>query len=136
MPRVRSAPQPSAGAAASDALPRGLTGRIKGWLDLDGRFLMGPRYIQLLEGIERTGTIRAGCKATRMSYRTCLTRIRHMERALGARLVVTRRGGPEHGRAQLTPPARRLIRVYRAWRDRLEQASATAFEAARRRPGR
>ncbi|HEX5386860.1 MAG TPA: LysR family transcriptional regulator [Gemmatimonadales bacterium] len=119
---------------AASALPPGLAGQIKGWLVLDGEFLMGPRYVQLLEGIDRTGTIRAGCRTTRMSYRTCLTRIRRMERALGTPLVVTRRGGAVRGRAELTPEARRLIRLYRAWRDRVERASARAFARALARP--
>lgn len=111
-------------------LPRGISGQIKGWLNLNGEFLLGPRYIRLLEGIDREGTIRAGCATTRMSYRTCLTRIRRMERALGARLVITRRGGSDHGRAELTAEARRLIRLYRAWRNRVEEASRAAFAAA------
>jgi molybdate transport system regulatory protein len=108
-------------------LGRSLTGRIKGWLTFNGEFLLGPRYVQLLEGIERTGTIREGCQATRMSYRTCLSRIRRMETALGTRLVVTQRGGASRGSATLTPLARRLIRIYRDWRDAVEQASRAAF---------
>jgi molybdate transport system regulatory protein len=108
-------------------LTPGLTGRVKGWLTLDGEFLLGPRYVQLLEGIERTGTIREGCQATRMSYRTCLSRIRRMEAAVGAPLVVTHRGGTARGSASLTPLARRLVRIYREWREVLEQASNAAF---------
>lgn len=108
-------------------LAHGLTGRVKGWLTLDGEFLLGPRYVQLLEGIERTGTIREGCQATRMSYRTCLSRIRRMEAALGAPLVLTHRGGTVRGSASLTPVARRLIRIYREWREAVEQASLAAF---------
>ncbi len=104
-----------------------LTGRIKGWLTFNGEFLLGPRYVQLLEGIERTGTIREGCQATRMSYRTCLSRIRQMEAALGAPLVLTQRGGATRGSARLTPLAKRLVRIYRAWREAVEQASRAAF---------
>jgi len=119
-----SDPMPS---ATSPTLGRSLTGRLKGWLTFNGEFLLGPRYVQLLEGIERTGTIREGCQATRMSYRTCLARIRRMEGALGAQLVVTQRGGSSRGSATLTPLARRLIQIYREWRDAVEQASLAAF---------
>jgi molybdate transport system regulatory protein len=108
-------------------LTPGLTGRVKGWLTLDGEFLLGPRYVQLLEGIDRTGTIREGCQATRMSYRTCLSRIRRMEAAVGAPLVLTHRGGAARGSASLTPLARRLVRIYREWREALDQASNAAF---------
>lgn len=123
---------PLATRARPAALPDGLTGHIKGWLDLDGHFFVGPRYIRLLEGIDATGTIREGCRGTRMSYRTCLNRIRQMEHALGRPLVVTSRGGRARGRAELTAETRRLIRLYRAWRDRLERASDGAFTAARK----
>ena len=120
-------------------LAHGLTGRVKGWLTLDGEFLLGPRYVQLLEGIDRTGTIREGCRSTRMSYRTCLSRIRRMEAALGAPLVLTHRGGPARGSAALTPVARRLVRIYREWREAVEQASTAAFAEVLEgggRPGR
>ncbi len=113
-------------------LPPGVRGRVKGWLNLDGRFLMGPRYVLLLEGIERTGTIRGACKGTGMSYRTCLNRIRQMERVLKARVVVTSRGGTARGRAELTPLAHGLIRLYRSWRKALELGSDRAFARLRR----
>jgi len=114
---------------AASKLDRNLTWRIKGWLTFKGEFLLGPRYVRLLEGIDRTGTIREGCQATRMSYRTCLSRIRHMETALSAQLVVTQRGGTSRGSATLTPLARHLIRIYREWREEVDQASRQAFAA-------
>jgi len=106
---------------------RAVRPHLKGWLSLDGEFLVGPRYIKLLEGIERTGTIREGCVATRMSYRTCLTRLRQMERVLGAPIVLTRRGGADRGHAELTDVARRLIAIYRQWRGEVEVSSQSLF---------
>jgi molybdate transport system regulatory protein len=106
---------------------------LKGWLDWDGSFLVGPRYIRLLEGVDRTGTIRGACRESGLSYRTCLSRIQRMERTLGAPMVTTRRGGAERGGAELTPAARDLIRVYRQWRGDVERASEKAFARAARR---
>ncbi len=97
--------------------------RIKGWLSLDGEFLMGPRYVRILEGIEAHGSIRAACAETGLSYRTCLNRLRQMERVIGRTLVRTERGGPVGGSAALTPEARHLIRVYRGWRRALQRLS-------------
>ncbi len=114
---------------------RSVQPHLKGWLSLDGEFLVGPRYIKLLEGIDRTGTIRKGCIATRMSYRTCLSRLRQMERVLGAPIVVTRRGGADGGHAELTDLARRLIVVYRQWREEVESSSQALFrDLLRSRP--
>jgi molybdate transport system regulatory protein len=103
---------------------------LKGWLLWDGEFVMGPRYIRLLEGIERHGNIRAACADLGLSYRTCLTRIRRMERVTRAAIVVTQRGGATRGGAEITPLARRLVRAYRAWRDEMERTSRHAFTRA------
>src|SRR3712207_1243774 len=117
-------------ASAPDIEPR-----VKGWLALDGEFLMGPRYVSLLEGIEAHGSIRAACAETGLSYRTCLNRLRQMERVIGHTLVRTERGGRVGGSAALTPEARRLVRVYRGWRGALERLSDRAFREALRSVG-
>jgi molybdate transport system regulatory protein len=130
-PRTTASRAPS-GAAALDVPHLGRP-NLKGWLSWDGDFLVGPRYIRLLEGVERTGTIREACRGTGLSYRTCLERLRRMERTLGAPVVTTRRGGAGRGGATLTPIARQLVDVYRMWREDVELASQRAFERATRR---
>jgi molybdate transport system regulatory protein len=105
---------------------------LKGWLSWDGGFLLGPRYVRLLEGIARTGTIRAACRGSGMSYRTCLKRIRRLEETLGTPILETRRGGAQRGGARLTPAAYQLIDVYRTWREEVEAASQAAFRRATR----
>ena len=77
---------------------------LKGWLSWDGTFLVGPRYIKLLEGVERTGSIRAACGTLGLSYRTCLDRIRQMERTLGTEVLATRRGGNDPAAPSSLPP--------------------------------
>jgi molybdate transport system regulatory protein len=110
--------------------PRLLDGRVqtrlKGWLTFDGEFFVGPRYIRLLEAVDRAGTIRGACDSCDMSYRTCINRIRQMERTLGAPILEISRGGSEHGGAKLTPLARRLIRVYHEWHRAIVAASDNA----------
>src|SRR6266516_2376175 len=61
------------------------------WLDWDGAFLMGPRYLHFLDAVDRAGTIRAAGREVGGSYRTCLNRIREMERVLGAKVLATMR---------------------------------------------
>lgn len=122
MPRRKPDPEQLLGAHVTPAL--------KGWLLWDGEFVMGPRYIRLLEGIERHGSIRAASADLGLSYRTCLTRIRRMERVTGTTIVVTQRGGSTRGGAQITPLGRALVRAYRNWRDELERESRRAFTRA------
>jgi molybdate transport system regulatory protein len=125
--------------AAHSRLRRGATlpdissrasANLKGWLSWDGAFFVGPRYIRLLEGVEREGSIRLACRGTGMSYRTCLNRVRQMERILGKAVLETRRGGAQRGGAMLTPAGREVVRVYRQWRVEVERASQRAFARA------
>ncbi len=98
-------------------------------------FLLGPRYVRLLEGIDHSGTIRAGCDRTKMSYRTCLTRLRRLEEVLGQPVVRSSRGGVARGGTELTPLGRALVQLYRSWREETERHSERAFVRARTRSG-
>jgi molybdate transport system regulatory protein len=105
----------------------------KMWLNWDGVFLMGPRYLRFLDAVERTGTIRAAGQVVGWSYRTCLNRIRQMERVLGAKVLDTTRGGSGGGGARVTPAARRLIKVFAHWRREVDRLSLAAFRKILRR---
>jgi molybdate transport system regulatory protein len=107
--------------------------RVKAWLVAGDEFLMGPRYVRLLEEIDRRGSIREACSRIGLSYRTCLNRIRRMERVLGAPVIHTTRGGTAGGGSELTAEAREIIRLYRKWRTELERSSDEAFRRLRRR---
>ena len=115
------------------SLRRHLAPRQKLWLNWDGVFLMGPRYLRFLDAVDRTGTIRAAGRAVGWSYRTCLNRIRQMERVLGAKVLATTRGGSSRGGARLTPEARRLLQLFARWRCEVERLSLTAFRKLLRR---
>jgi molybdate transport system regulatory protein len=91
---------------------------------------MGPNYLRFLAGVDETGTIREGGRAVGWSYRTCLNRLRRMERVLGRPVLLTQRGGKTGGSARLTPEARRLVRVFARWQKDLERLSQRAFSKA------
>jgi len=97
------------------------------WLNWDGAFLMGPRYLRFLDAVDRTGTIRAAGREVGWSYRTCLNRIREMERVLGAKVLATTRGGALRGGARLTPEARRLVKLFAKWKREAVRLSDVAF---------
>ncbi len=110
-----------------------LVPRQKLWLNWDGAFLMGPRYLRFLEAVDQAGTIRAAGQVVGWSYRTCLNRIREMERVLGTKVLATTRGGERHGGARLTPAARRLVKLFAAWRREVERLGVAAFRKMVRR---
>ncbi|MGH7533952.1 MAG: winged helix-turn-helix domain-containing protein [Gemmatimonadales bacterium] len=102
----------------------------KNWLLLNDEFLMGPRYVALLEGVDQLGSIRAACGRAGVSYRTAMNRVRQMERVLGTPVLRTRRGGVSGGGATLTVEARAIVQVFRDWRAELLKLSDAAFRRA------
>ena len=103
------------------------------WFTWRGRFLMGPRYLRFLEAVDQSGTIRAAGQAVGWSYRTCLNRLREMERVLGSKVLETKRGGASRGGSSLTPAARRLVKLFTAWRTAAIRSSDAAFRRLVRR---
>jgi molybdate transport system regulatory protein len=93
---------------------------------------MGPNYLRFLAAVAASGTIREGGLAVGWSYRTCLNRLRRMERALGRPVLITRRGGKTGGSARLTPEARRFVRIFSQWQADVERLSERAFTRALR----
>ena len=105
-----------------------LAPRHKVWLLADGLFLMGPNYLRFLRAVDQTGTIREAGKAVGWSYRTCLNRVRKMERALGRPVLLTARGGSTHGGSRLSADARRLVDGFERWHAAVAEYSKQAFE--------
>src|SRR3989449_7459573 len=109
------------------SLRKHLVPHEKLWLNGDGVFWMGPGYLRFLAAVDQTGTIRAAGQVVGWSYRTCLNRIRQMERVLGARVLATTRGGRAGGSARLTEAARGLVRVFARWQREVDRLSRLAF---------
>src|SRR2546429_6149142 len=97
------------------------------WLNWNGAFLMGPRYLSFLDAVDGPGTIRAPGQEVGWSYPTCLNRIRQMERVLGAKVLATTRGGSRRGGARLTADARRLVKLFAKWKREAVRLSDVAF---------
>ena len=120
---MKSAPKPA-------AVRRHLAPRHKIWLNWDGVFLMGPNYLRFLAAVDQTGTIREGGQAVGWSYRTCLNRLRRMERVLGRPVLITKRGGRSGGSARLTPEARGFVQIFTRWQADVDRLSQRAFDRA------
>ena|SRR5690349_10308583 len=75
---------------------------------------MGPGKADLLDSIERTGSIAAAAREMDMSYRRAWLLVDVMNRCFRGPLVETGRGGSERGGASLTPLGRSVAKRYRA----------------------
>ncbi len=109
---------------------------------------IGPGKVELLEGIERTGSLRQAARGLKMSYRRAWLLLDQLNHSFATPVTTATVGGSGGGGAALTPLGTALIRAYRAF-DREVQALASQALApiascakapspsqARRRPNR
>ncbi len=95
-------------------------------LNLGRDFAFGPGKAELLEHIERTGSIREAAAAMEMSYMRAWTLVKSLDRAFAEPLVLKSRGGASGGGASLSDTGRAVLRAYRE----IERATAGAAEQA------
>ena len=85
---------------------------------------MGPGKAELLEAIEREGSISAAGRVMGMSYRRAWSLVDTMNRCWTEPVVQTAVGGGSKGGARLTPFGLRLLKAYRDLDARLTEAAA------------
>lgn len=88
--------------------------------------MIGPGKAELLERIERTGSIAAAAREMSMSYKRAWQLIGTLNAMFRAPLVDSTRGGPGGGGAVLTEAGRTVLDLYRAF-----EAEAAAGGAER-----
>jgi len=86
--------------------------------------MFGPGKADLLEAIERTGSIAAAGRAMSMSYRRAWALVETMNGLFRAPLVMSDRGGAGGGGAQLTPLGAEVLARYRRLEDVARAAGA------------
>lgn len=101
-----------------------LKARCRVWLENKGRPVFGDGRADLLERIERCGSIRKAAEEIGMSYRHAWSHLRKIEGGLGKKLVVRRVGGPAGGGSTLTAAGRRTLANYRRFRTELDKCIA------------
>ncbi len=104
--------------------------RFNLWIEIEGEVVLSRWRVELLEQIERTGSISAAAEAMDVPYRRAWEKIHEMETRLGRRLVETEVGGPGGGGAQLTPLATDLMRRFAAFAADLDEEIQGRFRAA------
>jgi len=87
---------------------------------------LGPGKADLLEEIERAGTIAEAARRLGMSYNRAWTLLQTMNACFREPLVEAARGGSGRGSAALTETGHRVLALYR----RMERESLAATEAA------
>lgn len=93
--------------------------------------MMGPGKAELLERIDRTGSIAAAGREMKMSYKRAWTLVETMNGMFRAPVVESARGGPGVGGAYLTGTGREVLRLYREFEAKAATAGAGEIEALR-----
>lgn len=87
--------------------------KYKVWFESEkGDFVLGPGGIELLKAIHETGSIRKACEKCGWSYKHALNYLNSLEKALGTKITVRKRGGRRGGGTVLTDEALRLVNAY------------------------
>ena len=87
----------------------------------------GPGIAELMERVERLGSLRQATVEMDMSYSKAWKIVRNAEKNLGFRLFETTKGGQERGGAVLTEEGKRFLNSYRRYQDAVERFADEAF---------
>jgi molybdate transport system regulatory protein len=90
---------------------------------------LGPGMAELLERIDKMGSIRKAAASMGMSYRKAWLLVSGMQGTFGAPVVVTETGGASGGGARLTELGRRLLKTFRDIEKNAERAAETEMAA-------
>ncbi|MDJ0764078.1 MAG: LysR family transcriptional regulator [Myxococcota bacterium] len=98
------------------------TQRMHLWIETKNGMFVGLGRVQLLERIDRFGSLNKAAASMGMSYRAAWGRMKKTEALLG-RALVEKRGPKKEYR--LTQFGRDLIRIFREWQEDVEQYALT-----------
>lgn len=104
--------------------------RSKVWLERDGRVVISEWRAQLLELVDRTGSLSAAAAELRVPYRTAWNRMREIEAGLGFKVLATQAGGAEGGHSSLTPEGKAALSRFRRVADGIGEEVDARFRAS------
>ncbi len=109
---------------------------VKLWLSLSGEGVFGHGKWQLLDAINRKGSLQAAADSLGISYRKAWGDLRKAERALGIPFLERHRGGSDGGESRLTEDGRKWLREYARFHEEVEEGVKRAYARWARRMGK
>lgn len=97
------------------------------------REMIGPGKAELLERIDRCGSIAAAGREMGMSYKRAWELVGTLNAMFSAPVVESTRGGPGGGGAVLTQAGREVLDLYRAFEREAAEAGAARLRALQAR---
>ncbi len=90
--------------------------------------MIGPGKAELLEGIDRCGSIAAAGREMGMSYKRAWELVGTLNAMFRDPLVESTRGGRRGGGAILTPAGREVLSIYRTFEAKAAEAGAPCID--------
>jgi molybdate transport system regulatory protein len=101
----------------------------KMWLERGGKKVFGDGPCDILQRVERTGSLRQAAADINMSYSQAWRLIRTLEKELGCPLLIKKAGGERGGGSELTAQAGDLIQRYQSFQNASRSALREIFDA-------
>jgi molybdate transport system regulatory protein len=89
---------------------------------------LGPGKVDLLESIDREGSISQAARESKLSYRRAWNMVDTMNQCFKEPLVASTTGGKGGGGAKLTPTGKKAIKLYRKMEDKANNAILPEWE--------
>ncbi len=105
--------RPRSGQKPPKKEPAGLAVQGGLWLESNGKTLLGAQRIDLLEAIEKHGSITQAAQAISLSYKAAWDSVEAMNNLSEQPLVIRNAGGASGGGTRLTEHGYELVRLYR-----------------------
>jgi len=86
--------------------------KMRCWIDVDGVKFFGPGRLELLQEIERSGSIASAAKEMGMSYKKAWAMVEEMNTRGSRPYVITQKGGTKGGGTQITATGKRVMKAY------------------------
>ena len=106
-----------------------LSSAFEVWLEADGGYVLGSKEAEVLEGVQRLGSLVATARALGISYAHAWESLSRLSAALGTPVIEARKGGRSGGGAKLTASGMAALGAY----TKLEQKAAAALSIAGKR---
>jgi molybdate transport system regulatory protein len=101
--------------------------KLKIWVVFDGGVKFGDGRADLLELIDRLGSLQRAVAEVGMSYRSAWGYLRELERAAGFAMLERHAGRGPAGGTRLTPRGRDFLARYRRFRHGLDESVRRRF---------
>ncbi|RXK00274.1 molybdenum transporter [Arcobacter sp. CECT 8986] len=103
--------------------------KVKIWIEDDEQNLIfGSGKTEVLENIDRTGSIAEAAKEVGMNYKKAWSHIKVLEKFIEEDLVMTFKGRGENSGTSLTPKAREVIQTYKILEHDIKKYAENRFK--------